>query len=180
MVYSLKDRDTSLLLSFLFSVCMYLVRQNKEVNVKVLRHCVMYLWAVLAALQMKCHFGFCALMEKARGCPYDKQFRFTLCFWTNVSFHPAGRGNSTWQSVETKKSPHCFHKHVMNTLLPQFVFIPPPNTSSFPQCPLYPFSAFFQAPFHFLLFFCPLSSLALHFSPTLTAFEVRSSQISTP
>lgn len=72
---------------------------------------------------MKPHFGFSAFMGKAKGYPYDKQFRFTLN--SDVSFLPMGRGNSTWQSVETvrqllgdKMSPHCFHKHIVNILLP--------------------------------------------------------------
>lgn len=149
------------------------------------RRYVMYLWAVLEALQMKCHLGFCAFMEKAKGYPYDKQFRFTPNL--HVSFHPMGRGNSTWQSVEIvrqslrdKKSAHCFHKYIVNILLPQLSFTPPPNTSFFPQCPLYPFSAASQSPFYFSLFSCSLSSLAQNFSLTLSAFEVSSSQLSTP
>lgn len=94
-----KERHFSLLfLSFLFSIYTYLMRQNREMNVKVLRHYVPYLCAVLETLQMKCHFGFCAFMGKAKGHPYDKQFRFTPNL--HVSFHPTGRGNSTWQSVE--------------------------------------------------------------------------------
>lgn len=61
----------TLLLSFVFSVCTFLMRQNKEVEVKLLPSFDMYLWEVLGALQGKHHFKCCAFMGKAKRCPYD-------------------------------------------------------------------------------------------------------------
>lgn len=97
MVYSLKKRDISPFLPFLFSVCTYLMRQNKEADIKVLHRYVTYLGSAGGPTD-ETSFWFLCIHGQDNGCPYDRQFRFTMNL--HVSFHSLGRSNSTWQSME--------------------------------------------------------------------------------